>query len=101
MYSTIPENMTHIEGYSMTRAKTWSRLKYSRIVLLAKEGLLFNIEHNRMNDEVSSIWLRVGGRGRRGLLIGGVYREHTLIRQEEPNNFGEQDHQEKRWKLFL
>ncbi len=82
-------------------AKTMTSLKYSRIVLLCKTGLQYKIELDRMSEDISSIWLKVGGRGRKSLLIGGVYREHTLIKQPDPNTSNEKVQQERRWFKFI
>ena len=97
----LPEDLIEIEGYDLIKAKTVSRYKYSRIVLLCKSGLIYNVEWDRMNDSVSSIWIRLGGRGRRGLLVGGVYREHSIIRQDDKNNLSDQIYQESRWSSFI
>ena len=54
-----------------------------------------------MEDEFSSIWIKLGGRGRTSLLLGGVYRDHYFIRQEGPNDSREPAKQEQRWSRFV
>ena len=66
-----------------------------------KDGLNFSVELDRMHDELSSIWIKVGGKGRKSLLLGGIYREHFLIRQSEPNSSRDKQQQELRWKKFI
>ena len=101
LYNELPDHMCHIEGYNLIKAKTTIGLGYSRIILLCKIGLQYKVENDRMEEDISSIWVKLGGRGRRGVRIGGVYREHTLVRQKEPNNFGKPHQQEYRWKKFI
>ena len=101
LFNFIPNHLVEIEGYTLTRAKTTETLGYSRVVLLAKEGLVYTVETTRMHDQVSSIWLRIGGKGRKALTLGGVYREHSLVRQPEPNNSSDTVQQERRWKIFV
>ena len=101
LYNEIPDHMCNIKGYIMTKAKTTVGLGYSRIVLLCKAGLQYTVELDRMEGDISSIWIKLGGRVRRGVRVWGVYREHTLVRQQEPNDFGESHQQEYRWKKFV
>ena len=54
-----------------------------------------------MNDEISSIWFRINGRGRKNILVGGVYREHTLLGTLAPANSAEPREQRRRWMTFL
>ena len=50
------------------------------------EGINFSVEWDNMDNRVSSIWIKIGGKGKQSLLIGGMYREHFNIRQGWPNN---------------
>ena len=63
--------------------------------------LLYTVEKQRMSDKFSSIWIKIGNRGKTSLRIGGAYREHYLIRQPEPNNSRDQISQEIRWNNFI
>ena len=101
-FHDTPENMTQVDGYDMILAKTITTLKYSRIVLLAGQNMQYTVESNRMEESISSIWIKTGGRGRKSLLIGGVYRDHYHIRQEMAiNNTREPEQQNLRWKKFI
>ena len=53
-----------------------------------------------MNAEIASIWIKVGGRGRRTTLVCGVYRDHTLLLDDAPENSGHITMQKARWKNF-
>ena len=101
LFNDKPDHLCMIEGYNLTKAKTTISLGYSRLVLLTKIGLVYTLEDKRMEEGISSIWLKVGGRGRKAVLICGVYREHKLIRQEEPNFSGNPDKQLERWTKIV
>ena len=68
-----PDHMCNIEGYVLTKANTVLSLGYSRLVLLTKIGLVYTVEERRMEEGISTIWIRVGGMGRKAVLICGVY----------------------------
>ena len=60
LFNYVPEHQMFIEGYNLIKAKTVTRLGYSRIVLLCKVGIKYRLESERMEDNVSSIWVKVG-----------------------------------------
>ena len=101
LFSDTLSHLIEIDGYTMTRAKNMESLNYSRIILLSKVGLVYKVEWDRMDREISSIWIKIGNRGNRSLRIGGVYREHSLIRQPGPDNFSDRQSQERRWRKFV
>ena len=101
LFKDKPDHLCRIEGYNLTRAKTMDHLGYSRIVLLTKEGLNFSLEDGRMENDISTIWIKVGGKGRKGVLVCGTYREHKIIRQPEPNLSSNPDRQQERWSRII
>ena len=90
-----------IDGYVIHLPKSMVTMQYSRIILLAKEGLNIQILDELMDPRVSSIWVKMGGRGVKKLIIGGIYREHTLLKQQDPNNSAAPAEQEARWSIFI
>ena len=50
---------------------------------------------------MSSSWLKVGGRGKKGLIIGGIYREQTLLGQDEGSLSSCPLEERKIWKNVL
>ena len=101
-FHDTPENKTNIDGYDMIVAKTLEKLKFSRIILLAKHEMQYTVESSRMEDTISSIWIKTGGKGRKSLLIGGIYRDHSHIRQSMAvNNSSDIEQQNLRWKRFV
>ena len=56
-----------------------------------------------MDDCMATIWVRIGTPGKNSIKIGGVYREH-LILGENNTEMTRQEHklrQEQRWRMFL
>ena len=71
-------------------------------MLLAKDLFQFQILHDLMENEISSIWLRIGRKGNIGLIVGGVYREHSLLYQQLITNpTSSEFEQNKRWNKFI
>ena len=54
-----------------------------------------------MNDSVASIWISLGGKGRKSTLIAGIYREFTLIHDNAPADSDDMSSQKLRWKNFV
>ena len=73
-------------------------LGYSRIILLARNGVRLDIMNNCMDELTPAIWVKIITRGRKPLVIGGVYREFHLLLQQQPNNTDEIRQQINRWK---
>ena len=71
---------------------------YSRIVLLAREGVQLKIMNDCMDKDIPAIWVKVTSRGRKPLVIGGVYREFHHLLQKQPNNTDDWELQLDRWK---
>ena len=99
--TNLSPQQTNIQGYEINTPKSHLNFNLSRLVLLSKEGLKFKVEWNRMNAEVASIWISSGGKGRKSTLIGGVYREFTLLHEGAPDNSGNMTAQKSRWKSFI
>ena len=99
--ANLPDYEINIQGYEINTPKSHINLNFSRLVLLSKEGAKFKIEWNRMNTEVASIWISIGGRGKKATLIGGIYREFTQLHDGAPPNSGDMTSQIARWKQFI
>ena len=90
-----------IDGYNLHLPKSMVDMQYSRIILLARENLEIQEMQELMDPSVASIWVKIGGRGRRNMFVGGIYREQTLLNQQDPNNSADPLEQDKRWKTFI
>ena len=54
-----------------------------------------------MDNLVAAIWIKVGTRGRRPMILAAIYREHQLIFQQGPNDTGLPHKQLERWTKFV
>ena len=79
LWETTEVHEAQIEGYDLIMSKSMSSLHHCRIIALVKTGLNYKIEDNLMSEDIASIWLKLGGKGRKSVFVGGVYREHTII----------------------
>ena len=59
---------------------TPARLGYSRIVALVRNNVQYRILTEHMENDLSTFWIKVGARGSKGAIVGGIYREHTPLR---------------------
>ena len=74
---------------------------YSRIVLLAREGVRLSILDDCMDGNIPSIWVKITSKGRKPLVIGGLYREFHHLLQPSPNNTDDWALQIARWKTTI
>ena len=80
-----PAHLKDFQGYYMVTPPTDLEMGYSRIVLIAREGVHLTILNECMNGNIAAIWVQVTVRGKKPLLIGGAYREfHQLLQPPPP-----------------
>ena len=87
-----------IEDYDIHMPKTMISMQYSRLIMLTRTGMQLQVMEDLMHPLVSSIWIKISGRGRKNLYIGGIYREQTLFKCPKSED---QHQQEARWKIFI
>ena len=95
------EEERHIEGYTIVLPSTMLQMRYARIVLLIKEDINFKLLNQHIQQTTASIWISVGSRGKKPLVIGGMYREQSLLRQGRDNMTDAPDRQLARWNVQL
>ena len=100
-FKEFPDYMSNVPGYRLIHPKQLITMDYSRIILMVKEGVQVTIMDELMCPEVSSIWLKISKRGCRKLHLGGVYREHDLLRRDDGIDHSEPAQQLRRWRLFI
>ena len=93
---------TQIMGYDIVKPLTCNTAdnNISRIILLAKKGLHYQIIPQLMDKEITSIWIKIGN-GRSKLIVGGVYREHSRMGMTTQVNTESDHEQHRRWKKFI
>ena len=99
MRMSISEDQKSLAGYTTIHPRTVEKLGCSRLILLIREEVEFQLQRNLMSDLEASIWVKVTIKGRRSLYIGGNYREHKLLMQQQPNVSGTPALQNKRKHL--
>ena len=98
----LEDNQIDIPGYKLHYPRAMmSKHKYARLVLLAREELEIQIEDNLMHEDISAIWLSLTYAGNRKMKIGGIYREHRLLFEPEPNLTKTDRAQLNRWNTIL
>ena len=85
LYQGTPDHEMQIPGYELVLPKSMETLGYSRIVLLVKNGLKIHVLDQHMENYLTEIWVRVGNSRRSPTHIGGIYHEHRLLCQPQPN----------------
>ena len=77
-----------------------SRLKHARIVCLIKNDLTVEVMNENLDDDLATIWLKIGSNKKKGLLVGGIYRQHKLLgeQQNDATRLDSQHQQENRWR---
>ena len=101
MSTNLTDAEKDIGGYSMVLPRTVEVRQLVRLVMLVREGVRVEEMRNLMDSEIASIWVRVGPKGRKQLLIGGIYREHQFLEQGEDKSSETDIAQEGRWKKFV
>ena len=91
-----------INGYDILFSKTLQNdnLRYSRIVVYKHESIVAKVRADLMDESVSSIWLELGFKHQRKILLGSLYREWQLLGQTDKVS-GSSASQLERWKAFL
>ena len=97
-----PDFQRKINGYNMVLPPTLQSLKYARIVLLVREGIQYKVLDEYMANDLANIWVKIGQRGRKPQIVGGIYREHHLLQPGAPrgtqNLTGTPQQQLDRWR---
>ena len=99
--ANTPTELTNIPGYYIIKPNTELTLGYSRILLLAREGVRLNIMNECMDTTIPSIWVKGIVKGRKPLIIGGIYREYHHLLVPTPNNTDDWALQVQRWKTTI
>ena len=101
MLNSLSEQEKNITGYKLYVPKTSQVQVVSRMVIFVRESLQVEVKTDLMDTDVAAIWMKVGARGRRPLLIGGVYREHKYLFQDPETDTGSDMSQLLRWTKFV
>ena len=97
-----PDYSLVVEGYKLVKPKTWENpdLEYARIVMLIKTDISFELLADNMDHDISTIWVKIIRKGNRKLIVGGLYREHRHLKQNNEIS-AEPRSQDDRWRRTL
>ena len=103
IFKDNPDYKIKIVGYNLELPLTWNndKLEYARIAVLIKEDLNYEILKQYMSNDISTIWVKINRKGRKKLIVGGIYREFKFIRQTENEEKGNLSDQNDRWRRIL
>ena len=88
LYKNTDDYEKYIESYKLTESPTMESYGYSRLQLLVREGLNLKFHRDLRHCDIASIWVTVKLEGQKNLKVGGVYREHSLLEQENTEKKG-------------
>ena len=90
-----------IEGYTIVTPLKMDQRNLTRMLVLVRDGIQVEVRQDIMENDTTSVWMEFERKGKRKLMIGAVYREHTVTGIPKPNNTGDVSQQIKRWSKFL
>ena len=99
IHSTDDCHRVNINNYDLVNTIDFSEHGFGRLVVLTKTGLRYQVLENKMEKDISTIWLKICRHGKKPLYIVAVYREHRLLHRQGPNLSA--DFQEHRWMKIL
>ena len=90
-----------IRGYQLFLPPVPANQKIARLALLLKEGVTADVQQYLMHPALAAVWIKIGARGKKPMLIGMIYREHRYILAEQGDDSNSPTKQYERWKLFV
>ena len=99
LYSTDDPHRVNITDYNITTTKDFSKFGISRLVVLTRKNLNFTIMEDKMEQDVSTIWIKIPRTGMKSFYMCAIYREHKLLNRPGTNLSG--NFQLDRWDKTL
>ena len=71
--------------------------------MLVKEGVQVELLPELMETDVAAIWVKLGVKGRKPLILSGIYREHRFLDQDDivDGDTVSEEKQMERWRGFV
>ena len=103
LWANVDIEDSQIPGYSLILPNTMITLGHARIVLLVRNDTKVTKIEEYMDEVTASIWVRIGHGRHNSLVIGGLYREHSQLGQQELAStwLERKSLQEQRWNLLV
>ena len=74
----VSGHLNLIQGYNVVTSKDTNTTKFSRIAVLVKEGVNYEVLEDSMEEGIATIWIKIPLKGRPPLVVGFIYREHKI-----------------------
>ena len=97
----IQDYEKNIKGYDMILPRTIERRNIARIVMLVKQDIQVEVLNAFMDTEVASIWVKLGEKGKKQLVLSGIYREHRILDGDGDADTNSDKDQQERWKAYV
>ena len=101
LYNTVPDWRRQIQGYKLICPGSLATAGYARLILLVKDAIDCQLLNKFMEDDLATIWVRVGRKSSKPLHIGGVYRQHKLPNQGDMSREVLLMNQRERWSRIV
>ena len=88
LLKTLQEDKRKIPGYSLILPKILPDQVIYKIAVLIREGVNVEILDELNVEQVAAVWLKLGSRGRKPMIVGCIYREFQYIHQVNPDDSG-------------
>ena len=78
-------------------------LGHARILLLVRNVITITKLDQYMDQRTATIWVRIGNGKNNSVVVGGLYREHSQLGQQDLNStwLEKKEEQEQRWNLIV
>ena len=103
LWSDVDEEDRQIPGHKLILPNTMVTLGHARIVLIVRDDVTAHKLDEFMNNDIATVWVRIGGGRNNSLVIGGVYREHQIlgISNRDASWQERKLEQENRWETIV
>ena len=103
LWEDLDSHERELPGHHLVLPNTMEYTKHARLVLIVKDGIDVVKLNQYMDRDISTIWVKVGKNGRKGLRIGGIYREHSVLGITDRNETWQvlQEQMEDRWRRIV
>ena len=100
-HEDLSSHMNKIQGYKAIRTLDSPLTKFSRLVVLIKDDLKYELLNHLMESEIATVWIKIPRKGKTPLIIGCLYREHKLIHKPDLIETSLEIQQVNRWGKIL
>ena len=101
LLKTLSDEERMISGYRILTPEITGNQNLFRLVVLVKETIDVKVIEELNDNRLSAMWLKVGARGRRPMIIGAIYREFRYIHLNLSDDSASEQQQLSRWNMII